>query len=214
MQIITPMELEYNTTREKLINSEYGRNIQKLVERAMEIEDREKRTKFAKMIVQIMAQLNPGVRETGDFRHKLWDHLFIISNFKLDVDSPYEKPTPEKIFKKPEPLSYSDNKIRYGMYGANIERIIEKACELEDGWEKDALVHAIANHLKKSYLSWNRESVDDEQIFEHLEVLSKGRLKLKDEYRLSTTNEILQTTRKRKPAQSQQKPKQKKKRRR
>ena len=190
--------MEYNTTRNKLKISEYGRNVQKLVNMAKAIEDREERTKFAKVIVGIMGQLNPTIRDSGDFRHKLWDHLFIIADFDLDVDSPYPMPTKEMRYKKPERLSYGGRDIRFRMYGSNIVDTIEKAKEFEEGPEKDALIHAIANHLKKSYLSWNRESVDDEQIFEHLETLSKGNLKLKDELKLNTTNEILARNKKKK----------------
>jgi len=190
--------MEYNTTRNKLKISEYGRNVQKLVNLAKTIEDRELRTKFAKVIVGIMGQMNPTIRDSGDFRHKLWDHLYIIADFDLDVDAPYPTPSREMLEKKPVRLTYGEKNIRYRMYGANIVKIIEKAMEHEEGEEKDALIHAIANHLKKSYLSWNRESVDDEQIFEHLETLSKGNLKLKEELKLNTTNEILSRNRKKK----------------
>ena len=190
--------MEYNTTRNKLRISEYGRNIQKLVNQAKTIEDRDERTKFVKLIVQIMGQINPTIRDSGDFRHKLWDHLHIIANFELDVDSPYPAPSKDILEKKPERLGYGGHNIRYKMYGANIVKIIDKAREFEEGAEKDALIHAIANHLKKSYLSWNRESVDDEQIFEHLKTLSRDDLRLADELKLSTTNEILSRNKKKK----------------
>ncbi len=192
--------MEYNTTRNKLKISEYGRNVQKLVNLAKTIEDKEQRTKFAKVIVQIMGQMNPQIRDSGDFRHKLWDHLFYIADFELDVDSPYPPPTREMLEAKPESLEYSTNNIRYKMYGSNVTKIIDKAKEFDDGPEKDALVHAIANHLKKSYLAWNRESVDDDQIFEHLKTLSKGNLELSEELRLNTTNEILSRNKKKKTA--------------
>lgn len=205
--------MEYNTTRNKLKISEYGRNVQKLVSLAKTMEPKEKRTAFAKVIVQIMGQMNPAVRDSGDFRHKLWDHLHFIANFELDVDSPYPPPDKEFLEKKPEKLNYGENNIRYKMYGSNIVKIIEKASEREEGPEKDALIHAIANHLKKSYLSWNRESVDDEQIFEHLKTLSKGELKLKEELKLNTTNEILSRNKKKKPQQPKQQKRQNKMRR-
>jgi hypothetical protein len=191
--------MEYNTTRNKLKISEYGRNVQKLVRLAKTIEDKDQRTKFVKVIVQIMGQMNPQIRDSGDFRHKLWDHLHIIADFDIDVDSPYPPPSRDILEKKPQQLGYGERNIRYKMYGANIVKIIDKAKQFEEGPEKDALIHAIANHLKKSYLSWNRESVDDEQIFEHLETLSKGNLKLKDELKLNTTNEILSRNKKKKP---------------
>ena len=190
--------MEYNTTRDNLIISQYGRNVQKLVKHAIAIEDREKRTDFAKMIIQIMGQMNPYARESGDFRHKLWDHLHIISDFKLDVDSSYDVPSREQLAKKPEKLNYREDKIKYKVYGSNLEKIIEIAKDYEEGAEKDALVHTIANHLKKSYLNWNRDSVNDELIFEHLEKLSDGKLKLKEGLRLTTTNDILARNKKKK----------------
>lgn len=190
--------MEYNTTRDKLIISQYGRNVQKLVKYCLTIEDREKRTVFAKSIIQIMGQLNPAARETGDFRHKLWDHLYVISEFKLDVDSSYTMPSPDVLIAKPDRVAYSENNIKYKMYGSNVDNIIKEAIKFEEGPEKDALVHAIANHLKKSYLNWNRESVDDDLIFEHLEVLSDGKLKLNKDLHLNTTSDILSRNKKRK----------------
>jgi len=190
--------MEYNTSRNKLIISEYGRNVQKLVKYCMTIEDRVERTKFAKIIIQIMGQMNPSVRESGDFRHKLWDHMHVISDFQLDVDAPYPLPTKKFQDIKPQQVGYGEHDIKFKMYGANIVKIIEKANEFEEGEEKDALVHAIANHLKKSYLNWNRESVDDELIMDHLNTLSKGKLEMKDDLRLNTTNEILARNKKKK----------------
>ncbi|OYT14023.1 MAG: methionyl-tRNA formyltransferase [Bacteroidetes bacterium 4572_114] len=182
--------MEYNTQREKLAISEYGRNLQKMIDYVMTISDREKRTKYAHAIVDIMAQMN-NLKDSPDFRHKLWDHLFIMSDFKLDIDSPFGMPDPETLAKKPNPLSYPHGGIRYHHYGRNIQLIIRKAVELEDGPEKDALVKLIANHLKKSYLNWNRESVNDELITKHLEVLSQGKLELAEDEQLNKTSEIL-----------------------
>ncbi len=190
--------MEYNTSRDHLIISEYGRNVQKLVRYALTIEDREKRTSFAKVIIQIMGQMNPSARDSGDFRHKLWDHLHIISDFQLDVDTSYPVPSKESLAAKPDRLEYRDNNIDYKMYGTNIEKIIEAAIKYDEGDEKDALVHTITNHLKKSYLNWNRESVDDTLIFEHLKVLSDDKLKLKDGLTLNTTSEILARNKKKK----------------
>jgi len=192
--------MDYNTTRDKLIIKEYGRNIQKLIQRALEIEDREKRTEFAKMIVSVMGTMNPGIRDSGDYRHKLWDHLHIMSDFKLDIDSPYPPPSPDSLHKKPEPLQYKNSHIRYRMYGVNIVGMIEKATEYEEGEEKDALIKTIANHMKKSYLAWNRDSVSDDLIAEQLKILSKGKLVLKEGMKLNSTSEILSRNRKKKPA--------------
>jgi hypothetical protein len=191
--------MEYNTGRGKLFIREYGRNTQKLIQYCTTIEDSAARTNFAKVIIQIMAQINPAARESGDFRHKLWDHLHIMSDFKLDVDTPYPLPSRDILVAKPERLKYHSEKVDYKMYGANIKKIIDVAINYEEGPEKDALVHAIANHLKKSYLNWNRESVDDELIFQHLESLSNGKLHLKDELRLNTTNDILSRNKKKVP---------------
>ncbi len=190
--------MEYNTTRNKLVISEYGRNIQKMIEYAITIEDREKRNKSANFIITIMAQMNPRIRESGDYKHKLWDHMFIISDFKLDVDSPYPKLTKNILYSKPENISYQDNNIRFRHYGKNIEKIINKAIEYEDGPEKEALIKTIANHLKKSYLNWNRDSVNDELILDHLASLSKDNLKLNKEVRLNNTSDILERNRRKK----------------
>ncbi len=190
--------MEYNTEREKLAIPEYGRNIQKMIEYAVNIEDREKRNKYARVIVNIMAQMNPSLREQNDFLHKLWDHMFIISDFKLDVDSPFPPPEKDIIKRKPDPIKYSDNKIKYRHYGKYVEKIIEKVTEMEDGPEKDELIRIIANHLKKSYLNWNRDSVNDETILKHLEQLSGGRLKLTEDQELVSTSELLSRNRSRK----------------
>jgi hypothetical protein len=183
--------MEYNSQREHLIIPEYGRNIQKMVNYAKTIEDREKRTEAAKFIVSVMASINQQNRDAGDYKQTLWDHLFIISKFELDVDSPYPMPAKETLTRKPDKVKYSDNRIRFRHYGKNIEAIIKKAIEYEDGPEKDALIHAIANHLKKSYLNWNRESVDDVAIEKHLEILSDGKLSLSEDQTLTSTSDIL-----------------------
>lgn len=182
--------MEYNTTRSKLVISEYGRNIQKMIEYAVAVEDREKRTRIAKAIVHIMGQLNPHYNN-GEHRQKLWDHLFIISDFKLDVDSPYPMPSPDSFNAKPNKVEYPSNHIKYKHYGKNIEKIIEKTIEMDEGDEKQELTKIVANHLKKSFLHWNRNSVNDEVIYEHLEELSNGKLKLSEDIKLNNTREIL-----------------------
>ena len=179
------MELEYNSSRNKLVISEYGRHIQKLVEHAMTITDRDKRQKMANGIIEIMGELNPHLRDVVDFKHKLWDHLFVISNFQIDVDSPYEKPVIEKLFEKPEPLNYPNSKIRYNHYGKVIELLIEEAVIMEDGELKNKLVIAIANQMKKSYIYWNLDSVEDEVIFNQLSKLSNNKLIVPESTELS-----------------------------
>ena len=179
------MELEYNSSRNKLVISEYGRHIQKLVEHAMTLKDKEERQKMANGIIDIMGELNPQLRDVADFKHKLWDHLFVISNFELDVDSPYEKPIIEKLFEKPEPLAYPNSKIKYNHYGKVIELMIDEAIKMEDQELKSKLVIAIANQMKKSYVNWNLDTVEDEIILNQLTKLSKGKLSVPEGIELS-----------------------------
>lgn len=179
------MELEYNSSRNKLVISEYGRHIQKLVEHAMTLKDKQERQKMANGIIDIMGELNPQLRDVADFKHKLWDHLFVISNFELDVDSPYEKPIIEKLFEKPEPLAYPNSKIKYNHYGKVIELMIDEAVKMEDKELKSKLVIAIANQMKKSYVNWNLDTVEDEIILNQLTKLSKGKLSVTEGTELS-----------------------------
>jgi len=181
--------LEYNAERSHLIIPEYGRHLQKLIDQATQIEDREERNKAAKYIIQVMGSLNPHLRDVLDFQHKLWDQLFIMSDFKLDVDSPYPIPTKEVIFLKPERLDYPQKNPKYRFYGNNIKYMINVANSWEEGEMKNALVKVIANHMKKSYLSWNKDTVTDVVIFEHLYELSDGTLNL-----LESNEELLNTT--------------------
>lgn len=190
--------MEYNTTRKRLEMPEYGRNIQKMISYAISTEDKEHRLKVANVIVNIMAQMHPKLRETADYRQKLWDHLYIISDWELDVDGPYPAPPKDVLVSKPEQVPYSSGKIRYMPYGKNIERIIEKAISYEEGPEKEAFMKAIANHLKKSYLNWNRDSVNDELIFEHFRELTEGKMVLDNDFRLNETNDILARNKKKK----------------
>ena len=179
--------MEYNTSLPKMIIPEYGRNIQKMIDFAITVADREERNKVARAIIDVMGQLNPHLRDVTDFKHKLWDHLFIISEFNLDVDSPYPKPTPETFQTKPDRVLYPSNDIRYKHYGKTVERIIAKAKEYPDGEEKTALTEQIANMMKRSYLTWNRDSVNDEVILKQLEELSNGELALADPSALRST---------------------------
>jgi hypothetical protein len=190
------MNYDYNTSRKRLILPEYGRNVHKMVDHAISIEDREERNKAARTLVSIMGNLNPHLRDFGDFKHKLWDHLAIISDFKLDVDSPFEKPEPSKLAERPAKIAYGQESIRYKHYGKYIHMMVKKAIEMEEGEEKTVLIRLLANHMKKSYLTWNRENVSDEQIFSDLLELSNGKITLvPEEFKLSETREILQKTR-------------------
>ncbi|MEL6810366.1 MAG: DUF4290 domain-containing protein [Bacteroidota bacterium] len=172
--------IEYNTERPHLIIPEYGRHIQKMVGHAISLEDKEARNNCAKSIIAVMGNLNPHLRDVPDFQHKLWDQLFIISDFKLDVDSPYPKPSREELAERPEPLEYPQNHPKYRFYGNNIKRMIDVAISWEEGDKKDGLVLTIANHMKKCFLNWNKDTVEDAVIFEHLFELSGGKLNLKD----------------------------------
>ncbi|MDR5590106.1 DUF4290 domain-containing protein [Christiangramia sp. SM2212] len=172
--------LEYNSERSKLIIPEYGRHLQKMVEHTVEIEDDQERNKVANSIIAVMGNMNPHLRDVPDFQHKLWDQLFIISDFKLNVDSPFPKPTREMLAERPEMLEYPENNPKYRFYGNNIKRMIDAAKDYEEGDFKEALVLTIANHMKKSYLNWNRDSVDDEVIFNHLKELSNGKINVKN----------------------------------
>ena len=170
--------LEYNSERPKLIIPEYGRHIQKMVDHAISIENREERNKEANAIIGVMGNLSPHLRDVPDFQHKLWDQLFIISDFNLDVDSPYPKPTREMLAERPEPMDYPQNHPKYRFYGNNIKRMIDECVSWEDGDLKDALKFTLANHMKKSYLNWNKDTVEDEVIFAHLYELSNGKINL------------------------------------
>ncbi|MDR6968263.1 hypothetical protein J2X31_002280 [Flavobacterium arsenatis] len=180
--------LEYNSERQHLIIPEYGRHLQKLIDQATLIEDREQRNKAAKYIIQVMGSLNPHLRDVPDFQHKLWDQIFIMSDFKLDVDSPYPIPSREVLQLKPDVLSYPQNFPKYRFYGNNIKYMIDVANKWEESELKDALIKVIANHMKKSYLSWNKDTVKDDVIFEHLYELSAGKINM-----LGSTEELLNT---------------------
>jgi hypothetical protein len=185
------LDMDYNSSLAHLVLPEYGRNIQRMVEFAVTVQDRQERNKVAQAIIVVMGQLNPHLRDVTDFKHKLWDHIFIISDFKLDVDSPYPLPTRETFITKPDRISYPSGKIKYKPYGKVLESIIAKAREYPEGEEKTYLIEVIANLLKRSYLIWNRDSVNDEVILKHLEELSGGELKLLDVSKLNHTNDIL-----------------------
>ena len=197
--------MEYNTGREKIVISEYGRNIQVMIRHLNDIEDRKERTEAAYFIVNVMAQMNPQVKESNDYMHKLWDHLYIIANYDLDVDSPYPIPTPEMQKKKPEHVGYQKNNIRYGHYGQYIYDIVKKVKEMEDGPKKQAILINIANQMKRDYLNWNRDTVNDLLILDDLYKISGEEITLPMDTKLIPTNEILN-----KP-QNQQQQNQKKK---
>lgn len=173
--------LQYNTDRERLIIPEYGRHIHLMIQQVVDEKDREKRNKQAQAIIGVMGNLNPHLRDVPDFQHKLWDQLHIMANFALDVDSPYEVPQKEILDARPERLEYPNTHLKYRFYGINILRMIEVAKSWETGDLKDALVFTIANHMKKCFLNWNKDTVEDSVIFAHLDELSDGALKVAEE---------------------------------
>ena len=193
--------LEYNTGRNRLIIKEYGRNVQKMIEYALTIENDEQRNEAAKAIVRVMSQINPETKdnsnnpnkkrsENADYWHKLWDHLFIISDYKLDVESPFPKPMPENHELKSMRHNYRKDKIVYRTYGRNMQNIIKKISECPEDI-KGEMSKLLANHLKKLYLLYNRDSVDDSLIAAQLSDLSEGRLQLPENCALDATRDIL-----------------------
>lgn len=192
------MSFDYNTSRKQLVLPEYGRNIQKMVDYIKSVEDRTERNRLAHAIIGIMGNLNPHLRDINDFKHKLWDHLAIISHFELDIDYPYEVPKPETFQQRPRIVEYGIHDISFRHYGKSLELMINAACELPDNEERESLVTAIANHMKKSYLTWNRDTVGDDLILKDLERLSKGRIKT-DNIKLNETREILNKKKLRRP---------------
>jgi hypothetical protein len=198
------MEYDYNTSRSKLILPEYGRNIQKMVEYILTIGDREERNRLAQAVIIIMGNMNPHLRDINDFKHKLWDHIAIMSDFKLDIDYPYAIPQPEEFAEKPKPVQYNNNEIRYRHYGSIVESLIQEAVKLPEGEDKDTLTRLIANHMKKSYLNWNRDSVTDEIILNDLYELSGKKLSVKEGIKLTDQKDFQKGKQQRKRMQMQQ----------
>jgi hypothetical protein len=182
--------MDYNSKRKKLALPEYGRNIQNMIDYLLTIEDRDNRTKQARVVVDVMGNLNPQLRDTAEYKHKLWDHLAIMADFKLDIDYPYEPPKPEILTEKPNRVPYNQHPIRYRHYGRNVELMIRKAADMNDE-EKEIFTEQMANFMKKLYLSWNKESVEDDKILSDLEELSKGKLKIDREMQLTDIKTIL-----------------------
>lgn len=185
-------DLEYNSERSRLIIPEYGRHIQKLINHCKELPTKEERNTMAQAIVDVMGNLQPHLRDVPDFKHKLWDQLFIMADFDLDADAPYPKPSKEEFSEKPEPLGYPKSVSKYRYYGHNIQNMIDVALSWDDGDMKEALVYTIANHMKKCYLNWNKDTVEDDVIFKHLYDLSEGKIDLRSaEEELTDTKSLL-----------------------
>ncbi len=176
--------MNYNTERGRLEMTEYGRNVQRMVEYLLEIEDDKKRNEQAKIVIELMGQLNPHLKNVEDFRHKLWDHIIIMSDFKLNVESPYPIPDRETIFAKPQRIPYPQSEFKHRHYGKNIETLIEKAIAMEDPQKRQEFAEVIGNYMKLVHTNWNNETVNNQVIMDDLERMSRGKLKLGEETNL------------------------------
>ncbi len=185
--------MEYNTTRPKLLLPEYGRNVQEMITHAITIENKEERNKAAKAIIEVMGQLNPHLRDVDDFRHKLWTHLFIMSDFKLDVDSPYEIPKQETLLSKPQQMTYPKGRIKYGHYGKYTQEILRDSVNIVNNDEREYLKKSMSNFMKKQYLAYNNDAVENHVIANQLKDLSQGTLILENPDELMNTNLILKS---------------------
>lgn len=185
--------MEYNSSRPRLIIPEYGRNVQKMVDFLTTIEDREKRNTQARNLIEIIGNLNPQIRDNPDFKQKLWDHMFIMSDFRLDVDSPYEMPEKETLNEKPETVPYPQSSRKYRQYGHVIKDMVKYVATLEPGDYKKRLVKAVANHMKKTYLIWNKDTVEDDVIFNEMMDLAGGKINV-DDIELSNKEDLVRFT--------------------
>lgn len=169
-------ELDYNTQREKLNMPEYGRHVQKMVEYVASLPDKEKRNEQIQSVIQVMGTLNPQLRDINDFKHKLWDHVQVISDFKIDIDSPYPTPTRESLSTAPNPIPLQKTPVKAAHYGRNIQNMIEVIAQREDDEVKTYMIKTLASYMKQQYLIWNKDSVSEETIFSDIYKLSDGRI--------------------------------------
>ena len=189
--------LQYNTERSKLIIPEYGRHLHKMIDQALACENKVERSNLAKAIIGVMGNMNPHLRDVPEFQHKLWDQLFIMSDFALDIDCPYPLPLKEVFNQRPDKLKYPQNFPKYRFYGNNIKTMIDVANTWEAGEMKDGLEYTIANHMKKSFLNWNKDTVEDVVIYGHLFELSGGKIDLRNSTEaLSEVSSLLKVQRK------------------
>ena len=187
--------MKYNTEEKRLALPEYGRNIQNMVDYCITIADREERKRCANTIINVMGNLFPHLRDVNDFKHILWDHLAIMSDFKLDIDYPYEIVKKENLNTRPPRIPYSNSRFHYRHYGKTLELMIQKATTYPDGPEKDQLIKLLATQMKKSFLTWNKETVDDRKIFKDLDELSDGKIILdEEEHKLLESRDLIART--------------------
>ncbi|RLD40047.1 MAG: hypothetical protein DRI86_16045 [Bacteroidetes bacterium] len=185
------MERDYNTTREGLVIREYGRNVQNLVSYAISIEDRNKRTKLAYIIISVMQQVNPSSSINDEYYKKLWNHLYAISEYKLDIDYPYEVKKHEKPDHSQKHMEYKENNIIYKFYGKNTELVLQVLSDKEEGEERDQLLLIMANQMKEMYINWNKNIVSDDIINNHIIKITGGKLSLAEGTELISSNTIL-----------------------
>ncbi len=183
--------MEYNTSRGDLLLPEYGRNVQNMIQHVMVIEDREIRNSAAQAIIEVMGQLNPHLRDVDDYKHKLWTHLFVMSDFKLDVDSPFEIPSRESLVEPPDVMPYPKASIRFGHFGQYTQQILELASAIEDEAEREYITKSMGNFMKKQFLMHNNNAVENGVIADQLSKLSNGKLTLENPDELTSTNQLL-----------------------
>ena len=203
--------LTYNTEKEQIVISEYGRCVQEMIKKLPEIDDREQRTEAAKYIISVMVQMNPGIKQSSDYEHKLWDHLYMISGYNLDVDSPFPAPLPAEQQSKPQHIGYQNNDIKYGHYGQYLIKMIEAASLEENEEVREALAFSLAGQMKRNYLEWNKSVVNDQVIIDDLKNISNGRLIISDESKLNSNNDMAGKGQPQAKQQQQQQGKKKKK---
>ncbi len=189
--------MDYNSQRKKLPLPEYGRNIQNMVDHVATIEDREVRNQAAQTVIDVMGNLYPYLRDVAEFKHKLWDHLAIMTDFKLDIDYPYEPPSPDILTEKPNRVPYNQHHLKYRHYGLVTEKMIDAALKMNEE-EQQIMIEQLANHMKKLYLMWNKDSVEDEKILMDLEELSGGKLKVPKDLNLSDAKAVFTKKKKKK----------------
>lgn len=175
--------MDYNTSRTQLNLPEYGRNIQKLVEYTKEIEDREEKNKAALAIINIMGNMNPHLRDINDFKHKLWDQLAIMSNFELDIDSPYPSPSRDELYESPEPIPYKEGELKFKTFGRTVTMFVKKAATYENQEERNALMKIIGGHMKKTFYLWNNEHLSDDAVIDIVKDMTKGKINLPKGFR-------------------------------
>ena len=202
--------LTYNTEKEQIVISEYGRCIQEMIKKLPEIEDREQRTEAARYIISVMVQMNPGIKQSSDYEHKLWDHLYMISGYNLDLDSPYAPPTPAEQQSKPQHIGYQNNDIKYGHYGQYLIKMIEAAATEPNDEVREALAYSLAGQMKRNYMEWNKSVVNDQTIIDDLKNISHGRLVISEEAKLNF-NDLPAKGQQQQPRQQQQQQQGKKK---